>query len=137
MEKKIKPNNTDALNNYLNELEHPLKNALLELKQQILSKFPEISAQLKWNSLSLYFNGEMKPFNPKEYKRDLVVFNLNKKEYILLVFPTGSKINDGNQILEGEYSDGRRMLKISSIEDLKNKMTDLHLVIKSWIAQID
>lgn len=137
MAKKTDPNNTDALANYLDNLEHPLKNVLLELQLQILSKFPEISAQLKWNSLSLYFNGEMKPFNPKEYKRDLVVFNLNKREYILLVFPTGSKIKDNNQVLEGDYPDGRRMLKINSIEDLNNKMTDLQLLIQFWIAQID
>lgn len=137
MAKKTDPNNTDALANYLDNLEHPLKNVLLELQLQILSKFPEISAQLKWNSLSLYYNGEMKPFNPKEYKRDLVVFNLNKREYILLVFPTGSKIKDNNQVLEGDYPDGRRMLKIYSIEDLNNKMTDLQLLIQFWIAQID
>lgn len=137
MAKKTDPNNTDALANYLDNLEHPLKNVLLELQLQILSKFPEISAQLKWNSLSLYYNGEMKPFNPKEYKRDLVVFNLNKREYILLVFPTGSKIKDNNQVLEGDYPDGRRMLKINSIEDLNNKMTDLQLLIQFWIAQIE
>lgn len=137
MAKKTDPNNTDALSNYLDNLEHPLKNVLLELQLQILSKFPEISAQLKWNSLSLYYNGEMKPFNPKEYKRDLVVFNLNKREYILLVFPTGSKIKDNNQVLEGDYPDGRRMLKINSIEDLNNKMTDLQLLIQFWIAQIE
>jgi len=137
MAKKTDPNNTDALSNYLDNLEHPLKNVLLELQLQILSKFPEISAQLKWNSLSLYYNGEMKPFNPKEYKRDLVVVNLNKREYILLVFPTGSKIKDNNQVLEGDYPDGRRMLKINSIEDLNNKMTDLQLLIQFWIAQIE
>ena len=137
MAKKTDPNNTDALSNYLDNLEHPLKNVLLELQLQILSNFPEISAQLKWNSLSLYYNGEMKPFNPKEYKRDLVVFNLNKREYILLVFPTGSKIKDNNQVLEGDYPDGRRMLKINSIEDLNNKMTDLQLLIQFWIAQIE
>lgn len=137
MAKKTDPNNTDALANYLDNLEHPLKNVLLELQLQILSKFPEISAQLKWNSLSLYYNGEMKPFNPKEYKRDLVVVNLNKREYILLVFPTGSKIKDNNQVLEGDYPDGRRMLKINSIEDLNNKMTDLQLLIQFWIAQIE
>lgn len=137
MAKKTDPNNTDPLANYLDNLEHPLKNVLLELQLQILSKFPEISAQLKWNSLSLYYNGEMKPFNPKEYKRDLVVVNLNKREYILLVFPTGSKIKDNNQVLEGDYPDGRRMLKINSIEDLNNKMTDLQLLIQFWIAQIE
>lgn len=111
MAKKTDPNNTDALSNYLDNLEHPLKNVLLELQLQILSKFPEISAQLKWNSLSLYYNGEMKPFNPKEYKRDLVVVNLNKREYILLVFPTGSKIKDNNQVLEGDYPDRQTHVK--------------------------
>lgn len=137
MAKTKKPSITNDVNNYLDKLEHPLKEALLELRQHILSKFPEISEQIKWNSLSLYFNGEMKAFNPKEYKRDLLVFNLNKKDYILLIFPTGSTIKDTHNLLEGEYTDGRRMLKITSTAEAKNKMDALYFVINSWINQIN
>jgi len=35
----------------------------------------------------LFYAGEMKPFNPKEYKRYIVVFNLYRKDCIRLVFP--------------------------------------------------
>ena len=44
----------------------------------ILSTKPEIDEQVKWNSPSFYYNGDMKAFNPKEYKRDIVVMNLSK-----------------------------------------------------------
>lgn len=58
----------------------------------------------------------MKPFDPKEYKRDIVVMNLHKGK-ILLVFPTGARINDGTGILEGKYTDGRRVVIITDMND--------------------
>lgn len=79
MAKTIKQSKTDDVNDYLDKLVHPLKGVLLELRQHLLTRFSEISEHIKWNSLSFYFNGDMNAFNPKEYKRDLLVVNLNKK----------------------------------------------------------
>jgi len=136
MSKPSKPTKTNEVNNYLERLVHPMKEVVLEIRTIILSKFPEISEQIKWNSLSFYYNGEMTPFNAKEYKRDLIVLNLNKKDYVLLIFPTGSSINDTKQLLEGDYTDGRRMLKIKSTVDAKIKMEELYELIQSWISQV-
>lgn len=137
MAKTIKQSKTDDVNGYLDKLEHPLKGVLLELRHHILTRFPEISEHIKWNSLSFYFNGEMHDFNPKEYKRDLLVVNLNKKEYVLLVFPTGNNISHKSQLLEGDYADGRKMVKIYSTEGLTNHKDELFKIIGSWIMQID
>ncbi|MFD2324778.1 hypothetical protein [Mucilaginibacter galii] len=49
----------------------------------------------------LFYQGTMQPFDPKEYKRDMVVMHLHRKAYFLLVFPTGSTINDTSSFLEG------------------------------------
>lgn len=137
MAKTIKQSKTDDVNDYLDKLEHPLKEVLLELRQHLLTRFSEISEHIKWNSLSFYFNGDMNAFNPKEYKRDLLVVNLNKKEYVLLVFPTGYTISHKSQLLEGDYADGRRMVKIYSTADLTSNKDELFNIIESWISQID
>ena len=137
MAKTIKQSKTDDVNDYLNKMEHPLKGGLLELRQHLLTRFSEISEHIKWNSLSFYFNGDMNAFNPKEYKRDLLVVNLNKKEYVLLVFPTGYTISHKSQLLEGDYADGRRMVKIYSTADLTSNKDELFNIIESWISQID
>ena len=56
----------------------------------------------------------MKPFDPKEYKRDLIVMNLHKGR-IMLVFPSGAKVNDTSGLLEGDYKDGRRLAIFSAL----------------------
>ena len=42
----------------------------------------------------------MKAFDPKEYKREIAVFNLLKGS-IMLVFTSGAKVNDTSGLLEG------------------------------------
>lgn len=127
--------NTEKVNAYLSELNHPLKDVVIALRKEIGS-IKQIEEHIKWNSLSFYYSGEIKNFNVKEYSSDLVVLNLSKKEYVLLVFPTGAKITVTNNLLEGNYTDGRKMAKILSIADLKNKKTELHLVINDWLSKI-
>ncbi|CAN5805284.1 hypothetical protein BH11BAC7_BH11BAC7_12620 [soil metagenome] len=107
------------------------------IRTVILSADKKIGEQIKWNAPSFYYTGEMKPFDPKEYKRDIVVFNLRKKEYVLLIFPTGAKIKDTSGILEGDYKDGRRMITISDLKDLKSKEKSLQKIIKAWLKMIE
>lgn len=111
---------------------------LLEaLRQVILKSDKAIAEQIKWNAPSFYYSGEMKAFDAKEYKRDIVVYNLHKKEYVLLVFPTGARINDVSGLLEGDYKDGRRLAKIFDLQDLKAKEKKLQKVIKVWLSQVE
>lgn len=126
--------NTEKVNAYLSELNHPLKDVVIALRKEIGS-IKQIEEHIKWNSLSFYYSGEIKNFNAKEYSSDLVVLNLSKKEYVLLVFPTGAKTTIANNLLEGNYTDGRKMAKILSVADLKNKKTELLLVINDWVSK--
>jgi len=64
-----------------------------------------------------FYSGEMKPFDPKKYKRDLAVLNIDKE--IMLVSPTGASINDTTGVLEGTYTDGRRLVYFKDLEDVK------------------
>ena len=59
------------------------------LRQIILGTDREIGEEIKWNAPTFFFTGEMKPSNPREFKRYVVVFNLYKKDCIRLVFPSG------------------------------------------------
>lgn len=134
---KPKKTDEDHIAEYFRKLDHPLKDVVEALRQMILIAGKEIREQIKWNSLSFYYAGAMKPFDPKEYKRDIVVFNLHKKDFVLLVFPTGAKINDKTGFLEGSFTDGRRVAKITNPEDAKKKEKDLKGVIKQWIELVD
>ena len=57
----------------------------------------------------------MKEFDPKEYKRDIIVFNLFKGR-IMLVFPSGAKVKDASGLLEGDYKDGRRFIVFKDVK---------------------
>jgi hypothetical protein len=96
---------------------------------------PEIREHIKWNSLAFFYVGEMKEFDAKEYKRDLLVVNLHRGKF-LLVFPTGSKIDDS--ILKGKnYPDGRKIVTIDSLNNLKKIESDLKAGIVNWLEQIE
>jgi hypothetical protein len=106
-----------------------------EIRQIILETDHIIDEHIKWNSPSFFYSGEMKPFDPKEYKRDLAVLNIRKE--IMLVFPTGASIDDTAGILEGTYSDGRRLVYFKDLEAVKTKKESLQRVIKAWIELVD
>lgn len=126
-----------SVDEYIAQLDGPLAKTIEGVRQVILGTDAAIGEQIKWNSPSFYYKGEMKPFDPKEYKRDIAVVNIYKKEYVLLVFPTGARVNDTTGLMEGAYTDGRRMVKIMDVDDLKAKKKALQQVIKEWLNGVD
>ncbi len=137
MAKTKKLSNEDAVAAYMNALQHPLKDVVEALRNAILVTDTAIGEQVKWNSLAYYYTGEMKPSDPKEYKRDIVVFNLHKKDFILLVFPTGATINDTTGLLEGNFPDGRKIAKFATVGEVESKEKSLQIVIQEWLKLID
>lgn len=108
---------------------------VIYLRDFVLAIDPEIHEQIKWNSASFFYAGEMKAFDAKEYKRDLLVLNLHRGKY-LLVFPTGAKINDS--ILKGKnYPDGRKILTIENLDAFKKVESEVKSGILNWISQIE
>ena len=107
-----------------------------EIHKIILSTDKEIGERIKWNNPSFYYTGEMKPFDPKEYKREIVVFNLYKGR-IMLVFPSGAKVKDTTGLLDGDYKDGRRTIVFTDMKDVKAKEKALQKVIKEWLKLVE
>lgn len=121
---------------HIEKLDPELGKTVGAIRQIILSTDKEISEQIKWNNPSFYYSGEMKPFDPKEYKRDIAVFNLHKGR-VMLVFPSGSKVNDTSGLLEGEFKDGRKTVIFADIEDVKLKKKALQHVITEWLKLVE
>ena len=128
-------NDSIGVTNFIQKLEPNVAEIVEEIRQIILGTDKIIDEQIKWNSPSFFYAGEMKPFDPKSYKRDLAVLNIRKE--IMLVFPTGASINDTTVILKGEYTDGRRLVYFKDLEDVKIKKESLQQVIKAWIELVD
>ena len=135
--KSTKPSEPDRVDEYLQKLKHPLVEVIEALRQIILSADREIGEEIKWNAPTFFYTGEMKPSDPKEYKRYIVVFNLHNKDCIRLVFPSGAKVKDKSGFLEGNYADGRRLAMFHDMNDVKSKKKALQGVIKKWLTLLD
>jgi hypothetical protein len=138
---KAKKNDTklsdkEQVTAHIKKLDPSFGKIIEAIRQIILNTDKQIGERIKWNNPGFYYTGEMKPFDPKEYKREIAVFNLYKGR-IMLVFPGGAKVNDGSGLLEGDYKDGRRITIFKDMEDVTSKQKALQNVIKKWLKLVD
>jgi hypothetical protein len=68
-ETTTKPSKADKVDTYVKGLTHPLADVVAALRQIILKTDPQIGEEIKWNAPTFFFAGEMKPSDPKLYKR--------------------------------------------------------------------
>lgn len=136
MAKAIKMSDSEQVTEHIRKLGAELGGVIETIRKIILSTDKEIGERIKWNNPSFYYTGEMKAFDPKEYKREIVVMNLYKGR-IMLVFPSGAKVNDTSGLLEGDYKDGRRIVLFKDLSDVKAKENTLKKVIKAWLKLVD
>ncbi len=127
--------NTELVTAYIDKLDYSKREIVEALRRVILSADAEIAEEIKWNAPSFYFIGDMKPFDPKEYRRHIIVMNLHKR--IMLVFPSGAKIDNATGLLTGNYTDGRRLVEVKTIEDVKAITPALQTAIKDWLSKLD
>ncbi len=110
--------------------------AIEYLEKLILSVSPEFAAHIKWNSPAFYYTGPLKTENPKTYPRDVLVMNLRAGR-ILCVLPTGSRVQVNVELLEGNYSDGRRMILFKDLNDIRLKAEALKRLLGEWLSLLE
>jgi hypothetical protein len=131
--KASQPGEVDA---YMKSLKHPLAGVVAALRQIILNADAQIGEEIKWNAPTFFFTGEMKPSDPKEYKRYLVVFNLFQKDCIRLVFWGGAKVNDKSGFLQGDYADGRRLAFFHSLDEVRSNRKQLENAVRAQLRHV-
>jgi len=136
MAKTTKLSDQEQVTAHIAKLDPEFGKIIEAIRQIILSTDKSIGERIKWNNPSFYYTGEMKTFDPKEYKREIVVFNLFKGR-IMLVFPSGAKVKDTSSLLEGDYKDGRRIVILKDMNDVVSKKKALQKVIKKWLILVD
>ena len=116
---------------FMNNLEHPFKEEIEEVRNIILSTDERITERIKWNAPSFCYDGE-----------DRIAFNLHGKGFIRLVFHCGAKAKDRNTnklliedtsgILEWKEVD-RAMIHFTNKNDIKAKEEQLREIITKWL----
>lgn len=122
---------------YLQQLNHPLLDLVVYIRQSILAVHPEIGEGIYWNVPTFFYTGAMSEFNPKDYKRYIVGLNFYKQDTIRLVLLRGAAANNESGILEGDYKDGRRLISFKSIDDVKSKQVAFEKIIRELVTKID
>jgi hypothetical protein len=129
-------NNRGLVTTHIEKLDPSVGDIVQTIRDIILNTDNEIGEEIKWNNPTFYYTGEMQPFDPKEFKRHIIVMNLHKGR-IMLVFPSGAKVNDTSGFLEGDYKDGRRLTVFKDKEDVLAKKDVLQNVIKKWLSLVE
>lgn len=73
-----------SIDEFLAQLDHPLKRELLALRLIILAATPGLTEHIKWNAPSYQFEGD-----------DRIAFNFFARDKIRLVFHCGAKSTSG------------------------------------------
>lgn len=122
LKKKGSPvSRTDKVDEFLENLSHPLKAEIEALRSIIKGVNKDINEEIKWKAPSFNFKGKY-----------LVTFNLWEEKRIHLVFhnPQISKVK--SKLLEGDYKD-RRMAYFADMKDVKAKKAMLEKALKDLI----
>jgi hypothetical protein len=122
-------NQSEEVNQFMEKLEHPLKEAIEQARAIILDSDPQISEHIKWNAPSFLYNGE-----------DRLTFNLHQRDRIQLIFHRGAKVKDSQGfvfedstgLLEWVTAD-RAKLTLLDMQDLDAKKMALRKVVNQWI----
>lgn len=122
---------TEQVVEFMNNLEHPLKEEITEIRKIILETNSNITEKIKWNAPSFCVDGY-----------DRITFNLHGKGFFRLIFHCGAKVKDGSPntpifidnsgILDWVTND-RAIAKFTNMDDVKDKENDLREVINQWI----
>jgi hypothetical protein len=117
-------NNTEKVNEFMNQLDHPFKAEVQVVRDIIKNVNEEITEEIKWNAPSFSYKGYM------------ATFNLWAKQHVHLIFHNGAILSNESGLLEGDYVD-RRMVYFSNMEDVKAKQPALEKAIREWVNLMD
>lgn len=121
---------TEMVDTYMKSLKHPMVDVAKELRRIIMSVNKSIGEEIKWNAPAFFFTGKMKPFDPKQFSRHIVVFNFYKNDCLRLIFLNGAKVKDSSGLLEGTFKDNRKLANFYDMKDVKVKEKNLKGVVK-------
>lgn len=126
-----KVSGTEQVAEFMETLEHPLKQEIETVRQIILGSHPQLQEHIKWNAPSFHYQGE-----------DRITFNLRGKDAILLIFHRGAKVKDKTSekpliedttgLLEWKSTD-RATVKLKDMEEINLHKENLVQTITKWL----
>lgn len=99
--------------------DHPLKDAMLRVRQIILAADKRMDECIRWSSPTFTFEGNLASFNPRT------------KKHVSLMFHTGAQIPGKHPRLQGG-GDNARYMTFVDIAEVESSRKDLQAVVRAW-----
>jgi len=116
----MKNENAEVLE-WLANFDHPLKEAMMRVREIILKADERMEESIKWSAPTFAYNGNLASFQPRATK------------FVSLMFHRGSEIPGEHPILEGDAA-LVRISRFSDLEDVNNKRGELEAVVRDWCS---
>jgi hypothetical protein len=104
---------------WFRDLDHPLKDAMLEVRRIILRADRRVDETIKWKSPTFVFEGNMASIDPRA------------KKHVQLMFHQGASLPGKHPRLEGGGGTVRYM-RFTDAADVKAKRGDLEAAVRAW-----
>jgi hypothetical protein len=122
-------NQTEKVDQFIQTLDHPLKEEIEKVRAIILSANQQITEHIKWNAPSFCYQGE-----------DRVTMKLQPQDSIQLIFHRGTKVkdskdfvfNDSTGLLKWVAAD-RAIVTLREMKDVEAKKAELAKVVSEWV----
>ena len=111
-------NTNPEVDQWFSEYEHPQKEAMLRVREIILSD-DRITETIKWKSPTFMYEGNMASFNPRT------------KAHVSLMFHTGASIPGDHPRLEGG-GEVARYMKFADLDDVEDAQSALEAITAAW-----
>jgi hypothetical protein len=106
---------------WFDELDHPLKDAMLRVRTIILGADGRVTETIKWKSPTFVFQGNIASIDPRT------------KKHVNLLFHQGASLPGKHPQLEGSGGTVRYM-RFADRDDVNAKRPDLEAAIHAWFA---
>jgi hypothetical protein len=111
-------NRNPAVDQWLEEVDHPLDATLRHARDIILAADDRVTEAIKWKTPTFAYKGNIASFNPS-------------KQHLSIMFHRGAQIPGTHPRLEG---DGRlvRTMRFTDLAQLEAGRADLEAAIRAW-----
>ena len=126
-----KSNLNREVTDFLDELKHPFRNEIEQLRRYILSSNTALTENIKWNGPNYSIHNE-----------DRITMRIQpSKKQVQLIFHRGAKkqIQPKNQLIANKSKmlvwkeNDRAVVTFKSLEDIENAEAELRAIVTEWI----
>ncbi len=127
---KKEDHRTSEVTQFLDELNHPFRKEIEELRIILLAADSDLTENIKWNGPNYCYKGE-----------DRITIKIQPPKVVQLIFHRGAKvleqpknklIDDNSKLLIWKGND-RAVATFKSMEDISSHKKDLIQIVKNWL----